>query len=128
MDLPKNEKTFTFEQVGEVTGKKYDGEFTVKCVLTMFDKREVELKKTQLVSDSQNPTSLLSSISHIIATLQVRVLKAPTWWEQSADGLDILDENIVIELYDKVVAQESIWKDELKAQIGETSGNPQKES
>jgi len=128
MDLPKNEKSFIFDHIGEITGKKYDGEFKVKCILSMFDKRELELKKTQLKADSQNPTNLLSSISHILATLQVRIINAPSWWEQSLGGFDILDEDVVLALYDKVMEQERLWKEELKAQTGELSGNPQAES
>ena len=115
MDLPKNEKTFEFDQEGLITGKKYDGKFTVKCILNMFDKREVELEKARLKADTANPTNLLTSISHILANLRVRIIKAPTWWEQSLGGFDILDEDVVIELYDKVMQQEEEWHKDLKA-------------
>ena len=127
MDLPKNEKTFEFEHVGKTTGKKYEGKFTVKCVLNMFDKREIELEKSRLSADVANPTNLLSSLSHILANLRVRIMKAPTWWEQSLGGFDLLDEDVIIALYDKTMLQEDEWHKELKVQSEEevTEGNPQ---
>jgi len=130
MDLPQNEKTFEFSHVGLATGKKYDGKFTVKCILNMFDKREIELEKSRLRADIANPTNLLSSLSHILANLRIRIIKAPTWWEQSLGGFDILDEDAIIALFDKVMAQEDLWHEELKAlsKKGEPEGNPQKES
>jgi len=127
MDLPNNEKTFEFEHVGLTTGKKYDGKFTVKCVLNMFDKREVELEKSRLSADVANPTNLLSSLSHILANLRVRIIKSPTWWEQSLGGFDILDEDVIVALYDKTMEQADKWYKELKenAEEGESEGNPQ---
>ena len=130
MDLPHNEKTFEFSHVGTTTGRKYDGKFTVKCVLNMFDKREIELEKSRLQADVANPTNLLSSLSHILANLRIRIIKAPTWWEQSLGGFDIMDEDVIIALFDKVMEQEDTWHKELKALSteGEPEGNPQKES
>ncbi len=130
MDLPKNEKTFEFSHIGATTGNKYDGKFTVKCVLNMFDKREIELEKSRLQADVANPTNLLSSLSHILSNLRIRITKAPTWWEQSLGGFDLMDEDVVIALFDRVMEQEDAWHQELKALSaeGEPEGNPQKES
>ena len=111
-------------------GKKYDGKFTVKCVLNMFDKREVELEKSRISADTANPTAVLTSLSHILANLRVRIVKAPTWWEQSLGGFDILDENVIVQLFDTVMEQEAIWYKELKGEAEEevAEGNPQQES
>ena len=132
MDLPNNEKTFEFEHLGLTTKKKYDGQFTVKCVLNMFDKREVELEKSRLSADIANPTNLLSSLSHILANLRVRIIKAPNWWEQSLGGFDLLDEDVIVALYDKVMEQSDKWFKELREQSkdeeskeGESEVNPQ---
>ena len=114
MDLPNNEKTFSFEVIGETTGKKYEGQFTVICVPNMFQRRAIEIEKTRLRADQTNPTMDLMGIGEILANLRVRIIKAPGWWNDSSGGFDLLDENVCVELYDKVMDQQDIWKQEVK--------------
>lgn len=126
MDLPINEKTFVFDAVGSITGTEYRGEFTVKCVLNIGDKHQLELEKTRLQADYQNPTDGLASIAILLSNLRVRILKGPEWWEQSLGGTKILDDHIVVELYDKVMQQEDKWREEVKAK-GKKSASKNKE-
>ena len=132
MDLPKKERTFTFNHTGSETGITYDGEFTVKSILNIMEKRDLELEKTILAADTKNPTNMLESLCHIIATLRVHIIKAPTWWEQSLGGFNLDDEDVIIALYDKVVEQGNLWREELRnktqAKAEKAQGNPQKES
>ena len=114
MDLPKNEKTFTFSVVGEDTGKKYEGEFSVICVPDMFQKRAIEIEKGRLTADQTNPTINLMGLGEVLSNLRVRIVKAPGWWNDSNGGFNILDENACVKLYDKVMEQELAWKDEVK--------------
>ena len=116
MDLPKNEVSFVFDCVGEVTGKKYDGDFTVMCVLNMFQKRAYEVEKTRIQSDQANPSMGLMGIGEVLANLRVRIIKSPNWWDDSNGGYDILDENMLVVLYDKVMEQEENWKKLVKEQ------------
>lgn len=115
MDLPKNERSFNFNEIGDIYGNKYEGTFTVKCVLNMFDRRALEIEKSRLRLDINNPTPDLIALSTIISNLKVRILDAPEWWKQSKDGNDIQEENIVVSLFDKVMEQEDKWRSELKA-------------
>jgi hypothetical protein len=114
-ELPKNEKTFYFEHTDEFD-RKFDGQFTVKCILTMADKIDLDLDSARIMGDVKNPSRFLQSRAHIIATLRVKIIKAPTWWEQSVGGLTIEDEAILVALYDKVIEQEKLWRQELKDQ------------
>lgn len=119
-ELPKIERAFDFEEKGEITGKKYDGQFLVKSLLNFGDKHQLELQKTLLQADTRAPTPGLRGIAQIIAELGVRVVNAPTWWEQSNGGRSIVDENVVLALYDKVLEQEDEWKKELALKQAET--------
>ena len=114
MDLPKNEKSFSFEAVGEDTGKKYEGEFTVICIPNMFQKRAIEIEKTRLQADQTNPTMNLMGLGEVLANCRVRIIEGPSWWKDSNGGFDIMDENVCVKLYDQVMAQEMLWKDEVK--------------
>jgi hypothetical protein len=130
MNLPKNEKTFLFSKEGEVTGQKYEGQFTVKCALSLGDKRLIEIEKSRLSVDLMNPTGNLDAISRIMANLRVRVLNGPEWFNQQINTMTILDEEIVFEVYSKCLEASEEWMKELKKESGkgEDSGNSQKGS
>ena len=115
MDLPKNEAVFDFDYTGATTGKKYDGQFTVVCMLNMARKHAMEIEKTRLMADFQNPTDGLFGLAVVLANLRVRIVEAPEWWKQSKGGFDILDEDALVALYDKVIEQEAKWRESLKA-------------
>jgi hypothetical protein len=130
MNLPKNEKTFMFDKVGEVTGFQYQGQFTVKCALSLADKRLIEIEKSRLSMDLQNPTGNLDAISRLIANLRVRVISGPEWFNQQVQSMSILDEDVVFEVYSQCLKASEEWMKELKqtSTKGDSSGNSQKES
>lgn len=119
MDLPKNEAVFDFNYEGATTGKKYDGQFTVVCMLNMARKHALEIEKTRLMADFQNPTDGLFGLAVVLANLRVRVTDAPEWWRQSQGGFNILDEDALVALYDKVMEQEAQWRESLKVKATE---------
>lgn len=129
MNLPKNEKTFLFNKIGEVTGMKYEGQFTVKCALSLADKRLIEIEKSRLSADLQNPTGNLDAISRIIANLRVRVINGPEWYNQQVNTMSIIDEEIVFEVYSECLKASEDWIKELKKDSNKgDEGNSQKES
>lgn len=130
MDLPKNEKSFEFNHVGELTGKKYEGTFTVKCILNTAEKRLLEIEKSALSADLSNPTGNLTALSTVIANLRVRVIKSPSWFEQGIVALSFLDEEVLFELYGKCLDKSEEWIKEVKGEaLGEQKAeNSQKEN
>lgn len=129
MSLPKNESTFDFSHVGELTGKKYEGQFTVKCVLNLADKRLLEIEKSRLTADLANPTGNLSALGAVIANLRVRIMDAPDWFNQSIMTLDILDEEIVFELYSECLKKSEEWRQSIKTKAEDKNpGNAPQEN
>ena len=126
MNLPKNEKSFLFSKEGEITLHKYDGQFTVKCVLTAADKRLLEIEQSRLTTDLKNPTANLVALSRVVANLRVRVLKAPDWFNQIIDDLETLDYNILFDVWTECLQASKEWHDELRAKA-EPVGNAPKE-
>jgi hypothetical protein len=127
MDLPKNEKSFMFSKEGEVTGFKYEGQFTVKCVLTAADKRVLEIEQSRLMVDLKNPTSNLIAISRVVAGLRIRVLKSPDWFDQMIADLETLDDNILFDVWGECLTASQAWMDELKKK-SDPVGNEQKQN
>lgn len=111
--LPSKEAIVNFKHTGAVTGYNYDGEFKVKCILTIADRHRLEIEKTQMMADFQNPSTTLSILSTVLAALRVRIIKAPDWWKESKEGADIIDEECLYDLYELVMDQEKDWKQKL---------------
>jgi len=112
--LPKNERTFSISVEGDTTGEKFEGQFTTKCVLTMSEKHARELERTRLLSDYANPSANLSGIAEILATVRIKLIKWPDWWANLDYGSKILDENVLIQVYDEVVNREIEWREEIR--------------
>ena len=119
MELPKNEKSFLFRHEGELTKRIYEGDFKVKCLLSIGDKRILEIEKSQLTVDLTNPTGNLSAIGTVVANLRVRVIDAPDWFKQNIRSLDILDEEVFFELYSKCIDAETEWIKSIKSDVKE---------
>jgi len=125
MDLPNNERSFDLKYEGRTTGKLYEGQFTVKCILNTADKRAVELEKSALSADLRNPTDDLSAISTVVSNLRVRVIKAPDWFKQGIITLDIIDEDVFFNIYGKCLEKADEWLNEVKGDsLGEQKAEP----
>ena len=126
MDLPKIESVVDFNFTSEL-GKKYEGSFTVLCLLDMGQKHRLELEKTRLLGNYANPTDGLSGIAVILANLRIKIIDGPEWWKQSNGGYTIKDEDAIVALFDRVVAAEVEWKKSLREMAKKTqeTTNPQ---
>jgi hypothetical protein len=114
MDLPDKESSFDFDHVADLTGKRYEGQFTVRCVLTIAQKHAMEIEKTRLLGNFTNPTDGLAGIAVILSTLRHKIVDAPEWWKQSGGGSSIEDEDVLVAIYDKIVLAEAEWREKLK--------------
>lgn len=125
MDLPKIESVFDFTHTSDL-GNKYDGRFTVLCILDLGQKHKLELEKTRLLGSYPNPTDGLYGIAVVLANLRVKIIDAPEWWKQSNGGYNIQDEDTIMALYDKILSAEAEWKKNLKelAQKTQTTTPP----
>ena len=112
MNFPKTEKTFNFDYT-TAFGNRYEGSFTVKCLLTIGEKHRLELEKTRLLGNHPNPTDELVGIAVILSNLRHRIVDAPNWWAQSRGGETIKEEEVLAELYSKTQDAEIEWRREL---------------
>lgn len=114
MSLPNKEKTFDFDYEGLETGKKYDGRFTVRCLLSVGQKHTMALEETRLLGNYANPTEDLAGYAMILSNLRAKIIDAPEWYKQSNGGILIDDEDVLVELFRKIKEMELAWKEDLK--------------
>jgi hypothetical protein len=112
--LPKLEKSFEIDMVGEETGVPYVGQFVTKCVLSIQDKQLIELQKSRMSADLANPSGRLFAISTMLSSLRVRLIETPEWWKDLDDGAKILDEEVIVQIFEQCEAKAQEWKDEVK--------------
>jgi hypothetical protein len=130
MDLPSTQTTFDFEFVSEL-GKKYEGRFTVHCLLNMRLRHLLELEKTRLLGNYLNPTDSLGDLAILLANLRNRIIDGPPWWTQSDGGYNISDFDALVELHSKVLNAEVEWRNKLKEKtkkLSETTPENQQSS
>lgn len=116
--LPENKHVFDIKHSGQVTGREYEGQFTCVCILTMGQKHQLEIERTRLLADFQNPTENLAGMALILANLRTRIIDAPDWWKESNGGAKIMDEDVVLALFNKVLEAEEIWRQKLQEKAG----------
>lgn len=117
--LPKNERTFSIKIEGDTSSETFEGQFTTKCVLNMAEKHGKELEKTRLMADYANPSGTLSGIAEILSTVRAKLTKWPDWWANLDYGSGILDENVIIKIYDETLALEREWRAEIRKKSDE---------
>lgn len=125
-DLPKKIRSFKIKEIGDTTQMEYEGEFKVHAVLNMGQKHALEIEKTILQADTKSPTLGLRGIANTLAELRVRIIDAPDWWKDSRGGTEILDENVIVAIYDQIIDQELKWREELKAKTVKANQDSQK--
>lgn len=114
MELPISESTFDIDVKGDTTLKEYKGQFTCRCVLTMGQKHVLELEKSRLLGSYTNPTDDLIGIAVIFSNLRQKLIDGPEWWKQSVGGTTIKDENVLVEIFEKIQKAENEWRQKIK--------------
>jgi hypothetical protein len=126
MFLPSNEHTFHFKATGEKTKQKYEGTFTVKCLLTAVEAVEVGLRTDAFNRGSKTIHSSVAILNRAFAELDIRILKAPSFWKDANDGRDLLDPNIVLEVFDQALGAEKVYTDRVEAAAKEADEQAEK--
>lgn len=95
----KDKVQFIVNVAGDTSEEKFEGLFEVKTKLSHREVlREDEIRRTVLGTNPGEAGSYAASIATAISFLSVRVTKSPDWFKASANGLDLEDENVLVEV------------------------------
>jgi len=96
-------EVFSLSVVGEASKTTWAGEFSVKTKLSWRDQLQMDKTRRELLgADAQGASPDAVAQAVILAELGVRIVKSPTWWMESNRGLDLVDDNVLTEIYQKV--------------------------
>ena len=114
--IPETDISFYFDDShGVATGIHYRGDFQM-CIMRYQDKMRLRKYLTELNKgiDTESEASYATmQYNYHIAYLKYAIIEGPKWWKDSNCGLELLDDNVVIDLYEKVAGLEKEWMAEV---------------
>jgi hypothetical protein len=107
--------TFTINTTGEDTGRVYSGKFKVKTILSRRDNFVADERRRMILGT--NPTQAAPALqgeAYILGQLFVRIIEAPKFWQDSDNGLDIEDANVIGEIFKLTIEKQEELKNSVK--------------
>jgi len=132
----KNEYTFKVNIQGERTKKMYEGSFTVKCVLNYQEEVNLGLLLDEYNRGSRTLPEGTFRMNRALAEMDIRVVvdertsnqKAPSWWRDSKGGRDLIDKNVVLEVFLKALDAEADFDKRVEESSKEAEAEVEKQS
>lgn len=106
---------FDIHVVGEETNETFTGKFRAKEKLSWADQLAIDRYMRELLGPLGNEASLvIKKRAEIISELNARLTESPDWWKDARGGLDVVDDNVVLAVYDKSIEVRTKWVDAQK--------------
>lgn len=94
---------FSVNVKGEVTGEDFKGVFKAVPRLSHRDNlRRDQLRRDLLGGKPEDASPDAMNVSLVFSKIWVHLVEAPSWWKDSGNGVNLLDESPVAAVYDNV--------------------------
>lgn len=102
------DKPFSISVTGETSQELFRGDFRAKTALTMRDNLIADARRRELLGTlfGNDPSPLAATIAAIVGDLTVRLTLSATWLKEANLGLDLVDQNVLQEIYEKATGIE----------------------
>lgn len=125
-EIPETTHEFIIDLTGQVTNKRFLGEF--KCKIPTF-KDQAMIARHMNTLNGDNPMFLdpgIKKLNQMIAYLRFTLVESPSFWTKSDLGYDLRDFNVIEGVYDNVIAFENKWLESIWG-AGDDDGSEAKE-
>lgn len=111
-------ESFSIHVVGNETGKTWAGEFKTRKYLSHRLKLQRDAIIRQLLGETNPQLSLQIERAAKLADCQVSLVESPEFWKESANGLDLIDDNLLDTIQSHVarIQRETVAAVQKKAQ------------
>lgn len=113
MSLPENKKSFEISVKGDTSGQMWTGKFETVCVPNLRQRSQAAVMEKQLNGDLKTLDEDTILYHRMISQLGVRIAAAPDWWIASSGGQDLIDVNIVWDVWKNCVQAENEWREKV---------------
>lgn len=120
----------TIDLVGKESGLRRSGKFKFKTLLTRRDKFAADEARRRIIGGF-NPDGALLNLqeeAYVLGQLSVRVLEAPKWWTEAANGEELEDGNVIAKVYEEALRVENERKATLVASAEAAHGEMKKDA
>jgi hypothetical protein len=94
---------FSVSVDGETTGENFKGVFKAIPRLSHRDQlRRDQLRRDLLGGKAEGASDDALNVSLVFSKIWVHIVEAPSWWKDSGNGVNLLDEAPVAAVYDNV--------------------------
>ena len=98
----ENEESFTVNINGSKTGTNYAGKFRARVWLSFGEELARDnLRRSLLGPATGTPAPGVVNVADVLSDLGIRIIEGPSWWQESNGGANILDSEVISELWDK---------------------------
>lgn len=101
-----NSEQFTIDIVGEVSEQTWKGLFKTKIRLSHRDHLRQDEIRRDLIGPQPpgvSPGPRAGNTADLLSFIQIHLLESPQWWTMNGNGLDFEDDNVISEVYGKIV-------------------------
>jgi hypothetical protein len=111
--MPILEEKFSINVLGKETNERYIGEFTVRVKLSQGLKMARSRMIRQNLGEFANFATDDDRLRAIaLADCAVSITKSPEWWRHSNDGVEMVDDNVIDEIWAGVAKAQGRYKEE----------------
>lgn len=129
-----NQQSFTVSVVGESTGTTYFGDFVlIRHLSSRQHFLQDQLYKQYLGENPQFSSPFARDRAEILSEINAYCAKFPEFWSKDGNGVDIVDNNVIVEVYKemqkiyKTISEQRAAKVSAAAQkLRETAANAEK--
>ncbi len=129
-----NSEQFSIDVTGETTDKVWKGVFKTKLRLSHKDYlKQDEIRRGLLGEKPESASPRAQNTADLFSFVLIHLIEAPQWWSMNGNGLDLEDDNVIGEIYGKIVelkvADQKKLKDKAdadKAAIAKSAEQPEK--
>jgi hypothetical protein len=114
------DQAFTVSVVGETSGETFRGEFRAVKFLTHRQQLILDQRRRELLgANPDSATVRAKNQAEVFAQLFVRLTETPKWWLESGNGMDLVDDNVMVAVFENCMSVEKNAIDELKKKAEE---------
>lgn len=108
-ELPPVDGIIQIDIIGNITKKRYLGEFG--CKIPTIKDQCMSAKHEAILNGEYGPylPKSVSDINKMVSYLRYTLTDVPKFWKDSDMGYALRDQNVIKDVYDKVVEFEEDW-------------------
>jgi hypothetical protein len=111
-----NSEQFSIDVIGDNTDKPWKGVFKTKLRLSHKDYlKQDEIRRGLLGEKPETASPRAQNTADLFSFVLIHLIETPQWWKMNGDGLELEDDNVIGDIYGKIVELKVADQKKLKA-------------